>query len=375
MEDAHVIDLNFDKKGTALFGVFDGHGGKEVALFAHHHIVRVLRDKVIPLSVGRGHDDSALMTTLFEEMARRTGAVGGGKCGGHNGEAGGPTQRPRLTFSHPFPPSLSLPSPQDREMKLDEHRRQLFELRGTEMEEGTMLAANLRKQIRDRDGKVIFEDATEALVRTQQGASAGGAAADVVDDGGDMPRAGCTAVCALVRTDPSGPTKLVVANAGDSRCVLSQKDGVARELSRDHKPTDDDELDRIIKAGAAVLDGRVNGSLNLSRALGDFEYKGREDLSAAQQAVTATPEIMTAELGPDDEFILLACDGIWDVLTSEEGVSFVREQLEEGKSAREVTDALCDRCLASDTGGTGKGCDNMTAMVVILPGGRKLGRS
>jgi len=73
MEDAHVIDLNFDKKGTALFGVFDGHGGKEVALFAHHHIVRVLRDKVIPPSEERGHDDSALMTTLFEEMASRGG--------------------------------------------------------------------------------------------------------------------------------------------------------------------------------------------------------------------------------------------------------------------------------------------------------------
>lgn len=64
-----------------------------------------------------------------------------------------------------------------------------------------------------------------------------------------------------------------MANAGDSRCVLCRK-GQAIEMSIDHKPEDAEELERIRKAGGKVtLDGRVNGGLNLSRAIGDHAYK------------------------------------------------------------------------------------------------------
>ena len=65
------------------------------------------------------------------------------------------------------------------------------------------------------------------------------------------------------------PTTIYCANAGDSRAVACVN-GKAVELSRDHKPMDPGELDRINKAGSIVSDGRVNGGLNLSRALGDL---------------------------------------------------------------------------------------------------------
>jgi len=66
--------------------------------------------------------------------------------------------------------------------------------------------------------------------------------------------------------------KLYVANAGDSRCVVSV-DGKAHDMSKDHKPEDEPELKRICKAGGRVSsDGRVNGGLNLSRALGNNFY-------------------------------------------------------------------------------------------------------
>lgn len=79
---------------------------------------------------------------------------------------------------------------------------------------------------------------------------------------------GCTAVMALL----SG-RDLYVANAGDSRCVVC-RDGQALDMSLDHKPEDPEELERIRKAGGRVtLDGRVNGGLNLSRAIGDHAYK------------------------------------------------------------------------------------------------------
>lgn len=79
---------------------------------------------------------------------------------------------------------------------------------------------------------------------------------------------GCTAVVALLHKN-----ELFVANAGDSRCVVC-RDGKAMDMSFDHKPEDPEELERIRKAGGRVtMDGRVNGGLNLSRAIGDHGYK------------------------------------------------------------------------------------------------------
>ena len=66
--------------------------------------------------------------------------------------------------------------------------------------------------------------------------------------------------------------EIYCANAGDSRTVMSEK-GNAVDLSKDHKPELPEERSRIIKAGGEVMDGRVNGMLALSRAMGDFDYK------------------------------------------------------------------------------------------------------
>jgi len=79
--------------------------------------------------------------------------------------------------------------------------------------------------------------------------------------------AGCTATVLLISR-----TEMICANAGDSRTVLS-KGGRAIDMSEDHKPELATELSRIQRSGGFVEDGRVNGMLALSRALGDFEYK------------------------------------------------------------------------------------------------------
>lgn len=73
-----------------------------------------------------------------------------------------------------------------------------------------------------------------------------------------------------------------------------------------------------MQAGGFIAEGRVNGSLNLSRALGDMEYKQSKDKPPGEQMVTALPDLRTLALEPGHEFLLLACDGIWDVLTNQE---------------------------------------------------------
>mmetsp|Transcript_61903 Transcript_61903/g.134130 ORF Transcript_61903/g.134130 Transcript_61903/m.134130 type:complete len:268 (-) Transcript_61903:7-810(-) len=140
---------------------------------------------------------------------------------------------------------------------------------------------------------------------------------------------GCTAVVCCVRSDA-----IFVANAGDSRAVLCRA-GRPVALSEDHKPGLASERARISKAGGFVADidhghmtiSRVNGDLSLSRAIGDLRYKQRPDLSPEDQVISATPDVRTFWRQPNDEFMVLACDGIWDVLSNADVVRFVRARL------------------------------------------------
>lgn len=120
------------------------------------------------------------------------------------------------------------------------------------------------------------------------------------------------------------PTEIYCANAGDSRTVMCDH-GTAIDLSKDHKPDLPEERSRILKAGGEVMEGRVNGMLALSRAIGDFEYKQfppPKDAGAQwflnNHMVTSYPDVVVKPMHKDIEFIILACDGIWDCKTSDQ---------------------------------------------------------
>eukprot|EP00123_Amoebidium_parasiticum_P001444 comp12531_c0_seq1/m.7518 comp12531_c0_seq1/g.7518 ORF comp12531_c0_seq1/g.7518 comp12531_c0_seq1/m.7518 type:complete len:315 (-) comp12531_c0_seq1:915-1859(-) len=173
-------------------------------------------------------------------------------------------------------------------------------------------------------------------------------------------RSGATAVAALLKNG-----KLYVANAGDSRAVLSRKK-TAYPMSQDHKPTNEQELRRIIAANGFVEFGRVNGNLALSRAVGDFEFKANATLPPEDQIVTANPDITDNNITPDTEFAVLACDGIWDVMSNQSVVDFVHDHLAEGMSLPKVCEELMNTCLAPESKIGGVGCDNMTVVIVVF---------
>lgn len=172
---------------------------------------------------------------------------------------------------------------------------------------------------------------------------------------------GCTAVVAVLKGD-----MLYVANAGDSRCVVSRQ-GQAVDMSIDHKPEDRLEKTRIEEAGGEVtLDGRVNGGLNLSRAIGDHAYKQNGDLGPKEQMITSLPDVKTVRLDlSQDEFMVLACDGIWNHMSSQEVVDFIQKRItKENVKLSSLCEELFDNCLAPSTDGDGTGCDNMTCIIV-----------
>ncbi|KDR84400.1 hypothetical protein GALMADRAFT_237252 [Galerina marginata CBS 339.88] len=176
---------------------------------------------------------------------------------------------------------------------------------------------------------------------------------------------GCTAIAALVTPD----NKIYVANAGDSRSVIGIK-GEVKDLSFDHKPTNYSERTRINAAGGRVQGGRVDGNLALSRALGDFEYKKNKSLGPEAQMITANPDVRSHQITEEDEFLVLACDGIWDCLTSQQVIDYIRYHVSKGKELPEICEMLFEYCLAPDVEGNQIGCDNMSIIIVAITHGR-----
>ncbi|KNC77778.1 hypothetical protein, variant [Sphaeroforma arctica JP610] len=179
----------------------------------------------------------------------------------------------------------------------------------------------------------------------------------------------CICICTCICTSD----RIYCANAGDSRAMLSVK-GVEFPLSHDHKPTNPDEIKRIVAADGYVEFGRVRGNLALSRAVGDFEFKTKPSLPAEEQMVTANPDIIEHALDKDVEFMVVACDGIWECMTNQEVVTWVRDRLAIHQPLTKICEDLMTKCLAKDSpSGPMFGCDNMTVCVVLfLHGGKSV---
>lgn len=158
--------------------------------------------------------------------------------------------------------------------------------------------------------------------------------------------------------------RLYVANAGDSRCLIFRSDGQILQMNIEHKPYLPEEFARISNAGGLVVNGRINENLNLSRAIGDLDYKRNETLPPEQQMISALPEVVVKDLEPEDEFMLLGCDGVYEVLTDVSLREVVYENMTQSNGDAAL-DEIFDRTLsAAQTSFSGK--DNMSAILVKL---------
>ncbi|XP_048435403.1 protein kinase and PP2C-like domain-containing protein isoform X2 [Pyrus x bretschneideri] len=158
---------------------------------------------------------------------------------------------------------------------------------------------------------------------------------------------GCTAAAALIVRN-----KLIVANAGDCRTILCRA-GHPLVLSKDHVASCLEERDRVISAGGDVRwqvdNWRVGrAALQVTRSIGDDDLK---------PAVTAEPEITETILSPEDEYLVMASDGLWDVVSNAEVVNIIRDTVKEP--------GMCSKRLATEAAERGSK-DNITVIVVFL---------
>lgn len=281
MEDSHISDLDISK-GTHVFGVFDGHGGREVAIWIKKHFTKELQTL-------KTFQQGNLKAALTENFLRMD-----------------------LIMVEPAN-KLELKAEAKKSKEDDEKINRMQE----KSEKNKQM--DLFKQMMDPKGQ---EDCDISMFT------------------------GCTAC--VVAVDEVNNT-IVCANAGDSRAILCKK-GVAYPMSIDHKPDMDSEKNRIYKADGWVSEGRVKGNLNLSRSLGDLEYKQNKKLPQEEQMITAFPEVITEKFGPDCDFLVVACDGVWDCKTNQEVGDFVYKRLKNNPNMKlsKIVEELLDECLATD---------------------------
>ena len=229
------------------------------------------------------------------------------------------------------------------------------------------LEINVSKELQEGDEAGVLERLSRAFLIT-----------DMQSRRLNITTSGATAVCALLRTDKTGDKAtskmLYVANVGDSRAVIVTSDKppetevagavyspsgyLARRLSHDHRAEDPAEQQRIKDAGGFITRGRVLGILAVSRSFGDH---GMKDFVTAEPYTTATNLLTCCQDGTGDcPILILACDGVWDVLTDQEAADLVLERFKVEGPFEGAAQLLVEIAIQKGS------ADNITAIVVFL---------
>jgi len=162
----------------------------------------------------------------------------------------------------------------------------------------------------------------------------------------DSKRVGATGLVGLFIND-----KAYIANVGDTRAVLS-RGGKAERVSVDHKPLSKEEMQRITDLGGFVMEtGRVNGILGVARSLGDFYLR---------PYVSSDPYTTSFDITSETQFLIFACDGVWDMVSDELAVTIVKNSL--ASNSDPTLAAVTLRDFAYLLGST----DNISVVIIVL---------
>jgi len=175
---------------------------------------------------------------------------------------------------------------------------------------------------------------------------------------------GTTAVIAVLDQH----NKLTVANVGDSEAILC-RGSKAIPLSTPHNPHKSQaEKERVLSVGGKIWNNRVGHpalnakffSIAVSRSIGDMMYKNPEITQNKQSGLIADPEINQVFLTDDDNFLILACDGLFDVITEQEAVDFVYEHMKTTDDLEAIAKRLVEAAMIKGS------LDNITALLVAF---------
>ncbi|TFK20957.1 protein phosphatase 2C [Coprinopsis marcescibilis] len=346
MEDAHSFVVDFDSiRGQGFFAVFDGHAGKHAAEWCGNHFHEYLLEAIHAASPSAQIPDilnktfQAVDDSLSRMCEESDGKIHSG-CTAVTAFLRIEDEDGKQSFILPVESPLS-ESPVNPE---SDDSSGLNPGSGAESasvqdsgDEGK-LAAKIKKSKsplssgRSRIRKAFKKIGSSSRAATPRSASP----VDAPEPTGE----GFT-----ITIPPDAQRRVLYsANAGDARGVLYRA-GKAVRLTYDHKGTDKQEAKRITDAGGFVLSGRVNGVLAVTRSLGDTSMK---------EFVVGAPYTTETELCDEDEFLILACDGLWDVINDQSACELI-QNVEDAQAASQI---LLQHALTQHT------TDNVTVVVV-----------
>ena len=169
---------------------------------------------------------------------------------------------------------------------------------------------------------------------------------------------------------------IYIANVGDSLSVM-YKNRKAYNLNREHQTIIESEKERVLKSGAHIVGYRINGMLNLTRAIGDLKFKSNFNLKRHEQSVISLPEITKIEDIDEIDFIIMGCDGVWDCVKRQLFCDFVDREIRENpdKNLSEILKIIFDKCV-SPVWGVILGTDNMSCIIIqFLHNGKNNGEN
>uniref|UniRef100_A0A0W0FGS3 PPM-type phosphatase domain-containing protein n=2 Tax=Moniliophthora roreri TaxID=221103 RepID=A0A0W0FGS3_MONRR len=350
MEDAHSFVVDFDNvRGQGFFAVFDGHAGKHAAEWCgnnfHESLLTCLREASPDTSI-----PDVLNNTYqaVDGQLSRMSEESEGKM--HSGctvvtaflriEDANGKQSFLEEASSPTPES---PKSYRSKQTIDGEENQDSSTDAIDMGSGDDSSKNTKNGKKEKkSGSNRIRSALKSLsassISSAISNSTKSSSSPTISrkSSGDMAPARAS--------PPSSRRVLYCANAGDARGVLSRK-GRAVRLTYDHKGSDKQEAKRITDAGGFVMSGRVNGVLAVTRSLGD---------SSMKDFVVGAPYTTETELCDEDECLILACDGLWDVINDQAAVDLVRDI----EDAQVASQKLLKYALSHHT------TDNVTVIVV-----------
>ncbi|KAF9452388.1 protein phosphatase 2C [Macrolepiota fuliginosa MF-IS2] len=339
MEDAHSFVVDFDSiRGQGFFAVFDGHAGKHAAewcgQYFHENLLGALHEAPhdpIPDILNRTfHKVDASLSRMCEES---DGKIHSG-CTAVTAFLRIEDDDGQQSFINDAPTSPAANSPGSENDEATSNKSgsgDNLPINGdfTDGKESKSGRSRIRKALRSLGGSSSSKAPSPTTPRSSSPSTTHKISAE-----------GTTVII-----PPSNSRRvLYCANAGDARGVLC-RNGKAVRLTYDHKGSDRQEAKRITDAGGFVLSGRVNGVLAVTRSLGD---------SSMKEFVVGAPYTTETELCGEDEFLILACDGLWDVINDQDAVELVRDILDpQTASAKLLKHALSHHTT-----------DNVTVIVI-----------
>ncbi|KIK67432.1 hypothetical protein GYMLUDRAFT_37555 [Collybiopsis luxurians FD-317 M1] len=341
MEDAHSFVTDFDQvRGQGFFAVFDGHAGKHAAEWCGSHFheflldsLRAYPDLTVPDILNKTfHQVDGSLSQMCEESDGRI----------HSG-CTAVTAFLRIEDADGHQSFLDMsPLPQSPQSpisaKSEERATSPPESSGGESASGDEVVGKSKK-------KSSRNPIKKALKSLSGGSISGAISPKKISSPVLSRKPSKEKEPKPVRVPPENSRRILYcANAGDARGVLCRA-GKAVRLTYDHKGSDKQEAKRITDAGGFVMGGRVNGVLAVTRSLGD---------SSMKEFVVGAPFTTETELCDEDEFLILACDGLWDVIGDQAAVN----QIKAFDDAQAASQHLLRYALNNHT------TDNVTVVVV-----------